>query len=60
MPWPGFDNLWRYESYQTPLPSDRISDLTSFRETSKRGKAIFINNNIKYLNLVYTPFKETI
>ena len=42
MPWPIFDHLWRHESYQPPLLSDRISDLISFRETSKREKLVYL------------------
>ena len=38
MPWPVFDQLWRHESYQAPLLSDRIADLMSFRETGKSKK----------------------
>ena len=52
MPRPVFDNLWRHESYQPPLPSDKISDLISFRETRKRGKEIDIE---KYVNSFKPP-----
>ena len=38
MPRPIFDYLWRHESYQVPLLSYRMSDITSFRETRRRGK----------------------
>ena len=31
--WPVVDHLWRHESYQPPLLSDRISDLMSSRKT---------------------------
>ena len=36
MPWPVFDHIWRHESYKSPLPSNRILDLSGKRE--KEGK----------------------
>ena len=31
------DDLWTHGSGRVPLPSDRVSDLNSFRNTRKRG-----------------------
>ena len=32
MPRPVFDHLWGHESYQAPLPSDRVSDILQGNE----------------------------
>ena len=49
MPWPNFDHLWKHESYQRPLLSDRISDLISSRKPRTRGKYISLMFHLKGL-----------
>ena len=49
MLWPIFDHLWGHESYQAPLPSDMISDLTSSRKTIKLGKTTLYKTNKQFL-----------
>ena len=58
MIWPAVDHLWRHESYQAPLLSDRISDLISSRKTRRRGKDKPIKTYIKHIQTYIKHIKK--
>ena len=65
MPRPAFDHLWRHESYQSPISSDRLSDLTSFRGTGERREGSYKKAKDCLISLIFIilylkAFKVTI